>query len=185
MILLIDNYDSFTYNLYQLIESLGGKTQVYQNDQITISEIKIIKPKKIIISPGPKTPEDSGICKQLIREFYQEIPILGVCLGHQCLGSVFGANVIRAKRQIHGKSSHIFHKNLGIFKNIPTPFQAARYHSLVIDHLPKDFVLTAQDKNDEIMAIQHNKLPLFGVQFHPESFMTSHGPQLVANFLNV
>jgi anthranilate synthase/aminodeoxychorismate synthase-like glutamine amidotransferase len=185
MILLIDNYDSFTYNLYQLIESLGGKTQVYRNDQISISDIKRYNPEKIIISPGPKAPKNAGICEGVIREYYQKIPILGVCLGHQCLGTVFGANVIRAQRQIHGQSSNIFHGGFGIFENIPTPFQAARYHSLVIDKVPEDFILTASDKNNEIMAIQHRQLPLFGVQFHPESFMTSFGSQLMTNFLNV
>lgn len=185
MILLIDNYDSFTYNLYQLIESLGAKTQVHRNDQITIDDIKRYNPEKIIISPGPKTPKNAGICKQVIKEYYQETPILGVCLGHQCLGAVFGVNVIRAQRQIHGQSSNIFHSKSGIFENIPSPFLAARYHSLVIDKVPEDFILTARDKNDEIMAIQHRQLPLFGVQFHPESFMTSFGSQLMTNFLNV
>jgi para-aminobenzoate synthetase component II len=185
MILLIDNYDSFTYNLYQLIGSLGSITQVHRNDKITISDIKQYSPEKIIISPGPKTPDKAGICNQVIREYYQKIPILGICLGHQCLGTVFGAGIIRAQRQIHGKSSNIFHNESGIFKNIPSPFQAARYHSLVIDKIPEDFILTARDKNDEIMAIQHRQLPLFGVQFHPESFMTSFGSQLMTNFLNV
>lgn len=185
MILLIDNYDSFTYNLYQLVESVGGKTQVFKNNQISIDEIQDLQPEKIIISPGPKTPEDSGICNEVIQAFYDKIPILGVCLGHQCLGAVFGTTTIRAKRQIHGKSTRIFHDEKGIFEDVPTPFQAARYHSLVISHLPKDFEISAWDKNNEIMAIQHHILPLYGVQFHPESFMTDFGSKLLQNFLNV
>ncbi|MDP2642634.1 MAG: aminodeoxychorismate/anthranilate synthase component II [Candidatus Peregrinibacteria bacterium] len=184
MILLIDNYDSFTYNLYQLIESLGEETKVVKNDEITINEIKKIKPSKIVISPGPGSPKDSGISKQVIETFYKEIPILGVCLGHQCIGEIFGSKVVHAKKLMHGKTSKIYHDKKYIFKNLKNPFTGARYHSLIINKIPKDFLLTAWTKEKEIMGIKHEKYKLFGVQFHPESFMTEEGEKIMKNFLN-
>lgn len=184
MILLIDNYDSFTYNLYQLIESLGEETKVVKNDEITINEIKKIKPSKIVISPGHGSPKDSGISKQIIEFFHKEIPILGVCLGHQCIGEVFGSKVVHAKKLMHGKTSKIYHNQKSIFKNVQNPFAGARYHSLIINKVPKDFILTAWTKEKEIMGIKHEKYKLFGVQFHPESFMTEEGKKIIKNFLN-
>ncbi|MCK9186082.1 aminodeoxychorismate/anthranilate synthase component II [Candidatus Gracilibacteria bacterium] len=184
MILLIDNYDSFTYNLYQLIEKLGEETKVVKNDEISINEIKKIKPSKIIISPGPGNPKDSGISKKIIETFYKEIPILGVCLGHQCIGEIFGSKVLHAKKMMHGKTSKIYHFKNSIFKNIKSPFIGARYHSLIVDKVPKDFTLTAWTSDGEIMGIRHSKYNLFGVQFHPESFMTGQGEKIMKNFLN-
>ncbi|MCP4274234.1 MAG: aminodeoxychorismate/anthranilate synthase component II [Gammaproteobacteria bacterium] len=183
MILLIDNYDSFTYNLYQQIESLGYKTVVVQNDAISIDEVKNLKPKKIIISPGPGTPDASGICKSVIRAFYTSIPILGVCLGHQCIGVEFNSKIQTARQIIHGKTAAIFHHNQSIFYNLSNPFEAALYHSLAINKVPDNFQKLAWTSDDEIMAIQHNEYPLIGIQFHPESFMTELGNKLVANFL--
>ena len=183
MILIIDNYDSFTYNLYQQIEALGKKTRVFKNDEISLDKIKKLKPEKIIISPGPKRPEDSGLSLKIVQNFHKKIPILGVCLGHQCIGQIFSSKVVHAKKILHGKTSKIFHNNQGILKNIKNPFEAARYHSLILEKLPEDFTLTAWTKNNEIMAIQHNKFPLHGVQFHPESFLTEEGNKLMKNFL--
>ncbi|MBL51295.1 MAG: anthranilate/aminodeoxychorismate synthase component II [Candidatus Marinimicrobia bacterium] len=183
MILLIDNYDSFTYNLAQLIESFGETVQVIQNDtNINLDEFL---PEKIIISPGPGTPSESGISKQIIQEYMNKQPILGVCLGHQCIGEVFGSTVKSSQRILHGKASLIHHMNSGIFKGIPSPFQAARYHSLSLDSVPENFFKTAWTNDHEIMGIQHEALPLFGVQFHPESFLTPMGPKILENFLNV
>lgn len=184
MILIIDNYDSFTYNLYQQIESLGAKSKVVKNDQINLAEIKKLSPSKIIISPGPKRPENSGISTKIIEKFHTKTPILGVCLGHQCIGQNFGSKIVPAKKILHGKTSKIFHTENKLFKGIKNPFTAGRYNSLVINKVPKNFTLTAWDQNNEIMAIQHNKHPLFGVQFHPESFLTEEGNKLMQNFLN-
>jgi len=184
MILLIDNYDSFTYNLYQQIESLGYKTLVVQNNRITIDEIKRLNPEKIVISPGPGTPDTSGICNSVIRAFYTSIPILGVCLGHQCIGVVFNSKIQTAKQVTHGKTAEIFHDNQSIFQNISNPFDAALYHSLAINKVPDNFQKLAWTSDNEIMAIQHNNYPLIGIQFHPESFMTEQGNQLVSNFLD-
>lgn len=183
MILLIDNYDSFTYNLYQQIESLGKKTRVFKNDEITLEQIKKMKPEKIIISPGPKRPENSGLSIKIVQNFYTKMPILGVCLGQQAIGQIFSSRVVHAKNILHGKTSKIYHNKKGIFKNIKNPFEAARYHSLILDKVPGNFILTAWTKENEIMAIQHNKYPLYGVQFHPESFMTEEGNKLMKNFL--
>lgn len=185
MILLIDNYDSFTYNLYQQLESLGEKTLVKTHDQITIEEIKKLKISKIVISPGPKNPEDSGISNDVIKNFHKQIPILGVCLGHECIGYVFGSNIITAKNILHGKTSQIHHLNEGIFKGLKNPLKVARYHSLVIDRVPKNFKLTAWDEDKEIMAMEHQEYPLHSVQFHPESFMTEYGDILIKNFLKI
>lgn len=183
MILLIDNYDSFTYNLYQQIESLGKKTLVLAHDQVTLSQIAKLKPEKIIISPGPKTPKEAGISTAVIKKFYKTIPILGVCLGHECIGAAFGSKVVQAKKILHGKTSEIYHKEDKLFKGLKNPFLAARYHSLILEEIPKDFVLTAWTKDNEIMAIHHEKYPLFGIQFHSESFLTEEGNQLMHNFL--
>jgi anthranilate synthase component 2 len=184
MILLIDNYDSFTFNLYQQLEILGAGTKVIAHDKITIKEIRNLKPSKIVISPGPKRPQDSGICMSVIKNFYKKIPILGVCLGHECIGEAFGAKVVHAKQILHGKTSKIFHNKNGIFRGIISPFEAARYHSLVIDRAPDGFTINARDRIGEIMAICHNKYPLYGIQFHPESFMTREGNRLIKNFLS-
>ncbi|MFH1218731.1 MAG: aminodeoxychorismate/anthranilate synthase component II [Candidatus Peregrinibacteria bacterium] len=184
MILLIDNYDSFTYNLYQQIESFNHKTKVVLCDKITIPQIQKLSPKKIIISPGPGRPKDASISTKVIQRFHKTIPILGVCLGHQCIGEAFGSKIIHAKQILHGKTSQIFHNEDSLFSSVSNPFTAARYHSLIVDKLPKDFTLTAWDENNEIMAFRHNLHPLFGVQFHPESFMTEEGNKIMNNFLN-
>lgn len=183
MILIIDNYDSFTYNLSQQVEMFGKKVQVFKHDKIKISEIKRLKPEKIIISPGPKRPENSGISIKVVQNFYSHIPILGVCLGHQCIGQLFGSEVVRAKNILHGKTSNIFHTENELFKGVQNPFSAARYHSLILDKTPKDFTLTAWTEENEIMAIQHKEFPLYGIQFHPESFMTKEGGKIMKNFL--
>lgn len=183
MILLIDNYDSFSYNLYQQIEGLGAKVKVVEHDQITVEEVKKLQPEKIIISPGPKSPKDAGVSNQIIKECHTHTPILGVCLGHECIGEVFGAKVVRAKQILHGKTSKIYHSEDKLFKGLMNPFSAARYHSLILEKVPEDFTLTAWTKDNEIMAIQHKKHPLFGIQFHPESFLTEEGEKLMHNFL--
>ncbi len=184
MILLIDNYDSFTYNLYQLIGELGFDVVVKKHDEITIQEIESLKPEKIVISPGPKRPEDAGISMDTIKNFYKSIPILGVCLGHQCIGQLFGVNVIHAKDVLHGKTSKVSHDGKGMFEGIKNPFAAARYHSLAIEKVPEGFELRAWTEDKEIMAIQHKEYPLYGIQFHPESFMTEDGTRLMRNFLS-
>ncbi len=184
MILLIDNHDSFTYNLFQLIESLGFRVKVFLNDKITLEEIEQLGPQKIVISPGPRTPEHAGICNAVIRTFYKTLPILGICLGHQCIGSVFGADIVQARRLIHGRTTHIHHRASRLFNNLPSPFSAARYHSLVIDRVPDGFVQTAWDDHRDIMAIEHPGYPLYGIQFHPESFMTVEGKHIMRIFLN-
>ncbi len=185
MILMIDNYDSFTYNLVQYLGELGAELAVFRNDKITILQIKRLKPTHIVISPGPGRPKDAGISKEVIAEFAPKIPILGVCLGHQAIAEVFGAKIVRAKRLMHGKTSLIYHNKKDIFKNIPNPFEATRYHSLIVkrDSLPECFEITAQTKEKEIMAIKHKKYPVFGVQFHPESILTSVGRDILNNFL--
>ncbi len=184
MILIIDNYDSFTYNLYQQIEALGHPTKIVLNDKITIDEINTISPDKIIISPGPGKPENAGISNKIIQKFYKSTPIFGVCLGMQCIGEVFGANIRKAIHPTHGKTRKMFHNQNGIFNHISNPFDAALYHSLAIDIVPNDFRLEAEDEHGEIMAIQHNNYPLAGVQFHPESFMTEEGNKLMRNLLD-
>jgi len=185
MILMIDNYDSFTYNLVQYFGELGAELKVFRNDKVKISEIKRLKPNHIVISPGPGRPEDAGISKDVIAEFCGKIPILGVCLGHQAIAEVFGAKIVRAKRLMHGKTSLIYHNKKDIFKNIPNPFEATRYHSLIVKRasLPDCFEITAQTKEKEIMGIKHKKYLLFGVQFHPESILTSVGRDILNNFL--
>jgi para-aminobenzoate synthetase component II len=187
MILMIDNYDSFTYNLVQYLSELGARVTVYRNDAITVAKIEKLKPKKIVISPGPGTPLDAGISNEVIRHFSGKIPILGVCLGHQCIGHVFGAKIVRAKRIMHGKVSNIHHQGKQMFKKIKNPFSATRYHSLLIEpkSLPKSLKVTAKTKQNEIMAIRHESHPTFGVQFHPESIMSPEGKKILKNFLSV
>lgn len=184
-VLMIDNYDSFTYNLVQYLGELGAEVLVYRNDQITLDEIERLSPERIVISPGPCTPREAGISVPLIHRFAGEIPILGVCLGHQSIGAAFGARIVRAKRIMHGKTSEIRHKNKGVFRGLPTPYRATRYHSLVIDPetLPEAFEITAWSEDQEVMGIRHRRYPLEGVQFHPESILTEFGHELLENFL--
>ena len=186
MILLIDNYDSFTYNLVQYLEELGAKIKVYRNDKVTIGEIKKLKPSHIVISPGPGRPDDAGVSKRVIFEFKGKMPVLGVCLGHQCIGEVFGGKVVPAKRLMHGKTSLIYHNKKTIFKSIKNPFQATRYHSLIVERkgLPKCLDIIAQTKENEIMAIKHKEYPVWGVQFHPESILTLEGKKILKSFIH-
>lgn len=185
MILMIDNYDSFTYNLVQYLGELGQDIKVFRNDKITIKEIRKLKPKKIVISPGPGRPEDAGISCSVIKEFAGKIPMLGVCLGHQCIGYVYGGKIINAKKLMHGKTSFIYHNKKEIFKGITNPFEATRYHSLLVERksLPKCLEISAYTKNNEIMGLKHKLFPLWGVQFHPESILTRVGKEILANFL--
>jgi anthranilate synthase/aminodeoxychorismate synthase-like glutamine amidotransferase len=187
MILMIDNYDSFTYNLVQYFGELGADIRVFRNDKITISQIKRLRPHKIVISPGPGRPQDAGISCDVIREFAPRIPILGVCLGHQCLGFVYGGRIIGAKKLMHGKTSMIYHDRKEIFKGIPNPFEATRYHSLVVEKksLPKCLKITAWTKDGEIMGLRHEDFALWGVQFHPESILTKPGKDILSNFLKL
>ena len=186
MLLMIDNYDSFTYNLVQYFGELGQEVKTFRNDQITIEEIRILDPKYIVISPGPCTPKESGISMQVIDSFKEKKPILGVCLGHQAIGAVFGANIIKAKELMHGKTSEINHDGNFLFEGMPQNFIATRYHSLVIEEktLSRDFIVNARTEDGSIMGIQHCKLNVSGVQFHPESIMTEDGKKLLSNFLN-
>jgi anthranilate synthase/aminodeoxychorismate synthase-like glutamine amidotransferase len=185
MILMIDNYDSFTYNLVQYLGELGQDIRVFRNDKITLAKIKKLRPKKIVISPGPGRPEDAGISCRVIREFAGKIPILGVCLGHQAIGYVYGGHIVGAKRLMHGKTSMIYHNKKDIFKGLPNPFEATRYHSLIVEKktLPQCLEITAWTREGEIMGLKHKKFPLWGMQFHPESVLTKQGKKLLANFL--
>lgn len=187
MILVIDNYDSFTYNLVQYFGELGADPLVRRNDQITLSEIESLAPERICISPGPCTPKESGISREVIRHFAGKIPILGVCLGHQCMGDVYGGEVVRAGRLMHGKTSPILHNSQDLFKGLPNPFEATRYHSLLVrrESFPDCLEITAETAEGEIMGLRHKTLPLWGVQFHPESILTTHGKELLANFLRL
>ena len=188
MILVIDNYDSFTYNLVQYLGELKAKVQVYRNDALTIAKIRKMKPEKIVISPGPGRPEDAGISIDIIKQLGPEIPLLGVCLGHQGIGFAFGGKVINAKRLMHGKTSMIKHNGQGIFADLSNPFEATRYHSLVIDskHVPDVLAVTAKTTDDgEIMGVQHKTYPIYGVQFHPESILTKQGINILRNFLQL
>ena len=186
MLLMIDNYDSFTYNLVQYFGELGQEVKTFRNDQITIEEIKKLDPKYVVISPGPCTPKESGISMQVIDSLKEKKPILGVCLGHQAIGAVFGANIIKAKELMHGKTSEIQHDGNFLFEGLPNNFTATRYHSLVIEEktLSEDFIVNARSEDGSIMGIQHCKLNVSGVQFHPESIMTEDGKKLLSNFLN-
>ena len=185
MILMIDNYDSFTYNLVQYLSELGEELLVKRNDQVTVEDIARLKPASIVISPGPGRPADAGVSNDVIRAFAGSTPILGVCLGHQCLGEVFGGEVVRAKRPMHGKTSRIYHTQRALFQGLPNPFEATRYHSLLVkrDTLPEDLVVTAWTSEREIMGLRHKRFPAYGVQFHPESILTTVGKDLLRNFL--
>ena len=186
MLLMIDNYDSFTYNLVQYFGELGAKVEVHRNDELTVEDIARLKPEQIVISPGPCTPNEAGVSVDTIKRFAGEIPILGVCLGHQSIGQAFGGNIVRAKQLMHGKTSPIHHHDVGVFKGLPEPFTATRYHSLVIEResLPDVLEITAWTDDGEIMGVRHKSLPVEGVQFHPESILTQHGHDLLRNFLN-
>lgn len=186
MILLIDNYDSFTYNLYQYIGTFESDIKVVRNDKIEIDEIKKLNPERIILSPGPKSPNEAGICIDVIHEFYQKIPILGVCLGHQCIGAAFGGTICYAKSILHGKQSVILHQGDSIFHGISSPLKIARYHSLAVsqENFPDCLSILAKTDDGEIMAIRHKEYPVVGLQFHPESIFTEHGKRLIENFVN-
>lgn len=185
MIIVIDNYDSFTYNLVQYLGELGAELRVFRNDQVTLEDLRALRPRAFVISPGPGTPEqDSGISNDVLRAFSGVVPILGVCLGQQCLGYVFGGNVVRAPRLMHGKTSLIHHNGRDLFRGLPNPFEATRYHSLIVEEpLPATLEVTAFTTDGEVMGIRHRQHPTFGVQFHPESILTQGGKQLIANFL--
>lgn len=187
MLLVIDNYDSFTYNLVQYFGELGADLKVYRNDEITNDEIRELAPDKICISPGPCTPAEAGISCEVVRAFGKTIPILGVCLGHQCIGQVFGGDVIRAERLMHGKTSPILHKGQSIFAGLPDSFEATRYHSLIVkrETFPEVLKITAETAENEIMGLQHREYPIHGLQFHPESILTENGKQLLQNFLDL
>ncbi len=187
---MLDNYDSFTYNLVQYLGELGADVQVYRNDQITIEEVAALKPDRLVVSPGPCTPNEAGISVPLIQHFAGKIPVLGVCLGHQSIGQAFGGRIVRAGRVMHGKLSPVHHRQEGVFQGLPNPFDATRYHSLVIEkeNLPDCFEMTAWTENsdgsvEEIMGVRHKELDVEGVQFHPESILSEHGHQLLKNFL--
>jgi anthranilate synthase/aminodeoxychorismate synthase-like glutamine amidotransferase len=185
MILVIDNYDSFTYNLVQAFGELGADVRVARNNEITPDEVAALKPERIVISPGPCTPKEAGISCEIIRRFGATVPLLGVCLGHQCIGDVYGGHVVRAERLMHGKTSMIRHNGKGVLAGIPNPFEAIRYHSLVVERAscPADLEITADTDQGEIMGLQHRRFPVYGVQFHPESILTRNGQQILRTFL--
>ncbi len=187
MILIIDNYDSFVYNLDCYLNELGCETVVVRNDEISVKDISQKKPAAIILSPGPCTPDEAGISVPLIQKYGKDIPILGVCLGHQCIANAFGGKIIRAEEAVHGRVSEIYHQGQFLFEGIPSPFTATRYHSLIVDEgsLPAELTITARTDDGVPMAIQHTEFPLYGVQFHPESILTNYGHQLLANFLKL
>ncbi len=186
MIVMIDNYDSFTYNLVQYFGELGAEVRVYRNDAINVEALAALQPSHIVISPGPGTPSDAGISREVIRRLGPQIPVLGVCLGHQCIGEVFGGQVVRAASPMHGKTSLIYHDAAGLFEGIPNPFEATRYHSLVVEaELPDELEVTARTEAGEIMALRHKRYPIYGVQFHPEAILTQHGRQILQNFLSL
>ncbi len=186
-LLIIDNFDSFTYNLVQYLGELGTEMEVFRNNAITLADIRAMSPDGIVISPGPGTPDDSGISLAAIQEFAGTFPLLGVCLGHQSIGQAFGGKVVRAPELLHGKTSDIFHDNTGVFRNVPNPFTATRYHSLTVqpDSVPDSLRVNAHTQNGIIMGLEHKELPVFGVQFHPESFLTTCGKALLQNFLDI
>jgi anthranilate synthase component 2 len=192
MLVMIDNYDSFTYNLVQYLGELGADVRVYRNDQITVAELERLRPERIVLSPGPCTPNEAGISLDVIKHFAGKVPLLGVCLGHQAIGQAFGGKVVHAREIMHGKTSAIHHKNVGVFRGLENPFTATRYHSLVIEQasLPECLEVTAWTQTasggrDEIMGVRHKTLKVEGVQFHPESILTAHGHQLLQNFLEL
>ncbi|HWY06131.1 MAG TPA: aminodeoxychorismate/anthranilate synthase component II [Candidatus Acidoferrales bacterium] len=187
MILLLDNYDSFTYNLAQYLGELGCQVEVHRNDRISVEQIAQRKPERIVISPGPCTPQEAGISVEMIQKLAGKIPILGVCLGHQAIGAAFGGKIVRAPKLFHGKTSQIRHDGSGVFRGLPNPFTATRYHSLIVERksLPAELQVTAETDDDIIMGMQHRHYPLMGVQFHPESVLTDSGKQLLKNFLSL
>ncbi|MDF7805934.1 aminodeoxychorismate/anthranilate synthase component II [Pontiellaceae bacterium B12219] len=187
MILVIDNYDSFTYNLVQYLGELGAEMRVFRNDKITVQEAIALNPEKVLVSPGPCTPKEAGVSCDIIREFGPRLPLFGVCLGHQAIGDVYGGNVIRADRLMHGKTSPMIHEGKSVFKGLPSPFDATRYHSLIIEResLPDCLEITAWTAEGEIMGVKHKEHPVHGVQFHPESILTLEGKKLLQNFLDL
>jgi anthranilate synthase/aminodeoxychorismate synthase-like glutamine amidotransferase len=187
VILLLDNYDSFTYNLAQYLGELGCQVEVHRNDRITVEQIARRKPERIVISPGPCTPQEAGISVEMVQKLAGKVPILGVCLGHQAIGAAFGGKIIRAPKLFHGKTSEIRHDGSGVFRGLPNPFTATRYHSLIVERksLPAELQVTAETDDDIIMGVQHRQYPLMGVQFHPESVLTDSGKQLLKNFLSL
>lgn len=185
MLIVIDNYDSFTYNLVQYFGELGAEIKVFRNDQVTLDEVRGLNPSHICISPGPGDPDDGGISNAVIRELGPTTPVLGVCLGHQCMGQVFGGKVVRAPRLMHGKTSPVYHNGMGLFDGLPTPFQATRYHSLIVQEpLPDCLEVTAYTAEEEVMGLRHKTYPIVGVQFHPESILTEFGREMLGNFMN-
>ncbi len=185
MIVVIDNYDSFTYNLVQYLGELGQEILVFRNDQVTLEEIRELNPDHIVISPGPGDPNDGGISLDVLREFGPTTPIFGVCLGHQCIGQAYGGKVVRAPRLMHGKVSRVYHNSTGIFSGVPSPFNATRYHSLIVEEpIPDELEITAFTSQGEVMGVRHKKYPTVGVQFHPESILTEHGKRILQNFLD-
>lgn len=187
VLLVLDNYDSFTYNLVQYFGELGAGIEVRRNDEVSVGEVAAMQPERIVISPGPCTPAEAGISNEVIRQLGPRIPLLGVCLGHQCIGQVFGGEVVRAERLMHGKTSPIVHDGCGVFKDLPNPFEATRYHSLIVQRetLPECLEITAETDEKEIMGLRHKELPIYGVQFHPESILTVEGKRLLQNFLHL
>jgi anthranilate synthase/aminodeoxychorismate synthase-like glutamine amidotransferase len=187
MLALIDNYDSFTYNLVQYLGELGAEIKVFRNDRVTLDELEAMNPTHLVVSPGPGDPlKDGGISPHAMRALSGKIPVLGVCLGHQCLGAIYGGKVERAARLMHGKTSRVNHNGRDIFRNIPSPFEAMRYHSLIVyDPVPPELEVTAVTAEEEIMGLKHRRHPTFGVQFHPESILTEHGKQILKNFLEL
>ncbi len=186
MLLMIDNYDSFTYNLVQYFSELGEEVVVFRNDEITLDKISQLNPDRMVISPGPCTPNEAGVSLSAIKQFSANLPVLGVCLGHQSIGQAFGGKIVHAQQLMHGKTSPIFHNNTGVFCDLPNPFVATRYHSLVIDRssLPDCLEITAWTEDNEIMGVRHKSLSIEGIQFHPESILSEHGHQMLQNFLN-
>lgn len=186
MLALIDNYDSFTYNLVQYFGELGAEIQVFRNDQISLADLIALSPQRLVISPGPGNPDDGGISNEAILHFNGNIPVLGVCLGHQCIGAVFGGTVTRAPRLMHGKTSPVYHHGRDLFHSLPSPFNATRYHSLIVEEpLPTCLEVQAFTREGEVMAVRHRQHPTFGVQFHPESILTEGGKTLLKNFLAI
>ena len=187
MILVIDNYDSFTYNLVQFLGEMGADLYVVRNDQMTLAKIQAMQPTHIVVSPGPGTPDDGGVSLDVIKQMGATTPILGVCLGHQCIGQAYGGVVHRAAQLMHGKTSMIYHNDDGIFAGLPNPFEATRYHSLIVEEmtLPESLMATARTEDGVIMGLRHREYPVYGVQFHPESILTTFGPKLLRNFLDV
>lgn len=187
MLLMIDNYDSFTYNIVQYFGELGQQVEVVRNDAATLDDLMALKPTRVVVSPGPCSPDQAGLSCEVIRHFGERIPVLGVCLGHQCLGQVYGGKVVRADRLMHGKTSPIHHNKNGLFQDLPTPFNGTRYHSLLVEanNLPECLVRTAWTEEGEIMGLRHKELQVHGVQFHPESVLSEHGHQIFKNFLSM